>query len=206
MHRSSRPSTPDRLRTSGSHCLGLTRRRTRTRLRSRSSTCTRWPASSYIGWWSISQPKRPPSRRPLRVRQCHRGARKLKPYVGPNPPAGTHDYQITLYALDSARAGPVSGRTTLDAFIDAVGRRAIGGAADRKVHEDQEMTVGPARTPVGSARLETSRRRQSEVRCACLTRRSPTGHRCRVGGAQWPQAPPNRSRTTRRSSMGLAGG
>jgi hypothetical protein len=30
-----------------------------------------------------------------------RGARELVPYAGPFPPSGTHDYQITLYALSA---------------------------------------------------------------------------------------------------------
>jgi Raf kinase inhibitor-like YbhB/YbcL family protein len=29
------------------------------------------------------------------------GARELKPYVGPFPPSGTHDYEFTIYALDA---------------------------------------------------------------------------------------------------------
>jgi Raf kinase inhibitor-like YbhB/YbcL family protein len=28
-------------------------------------------------------------------------ARQLQPYVGPFPPSGTHDYEFTLYALDT---------------------------------------------------------------------------------------------------------
>ena len=31
------------------------------------------------------------------------GARELKPYVGPFPPSGTHDYELTIYALDTQR-------------------------------------------------------------------------------------------------------
>ncbi len=31
-----------------------------------------------------------------------REATEVKPYVGPFPPAGTHDYEFTLYALDTA--------------------------------------------------------------------------------------------------------
>ncbi len=31
------------------------------------------------------------------------GARELKPYVGPFPPSGTHDYEFTIYALDTQR-------------------------------------------------------------------------------------------------------
>jgi Raf kinase inhibitor-like YbhB/YbcL family protein len=30
------------------------------------------------------------------------GARELQPYVGPFPPSGTHDYEFTIYALDTS--------------------------------------------------------------------------------------------------------
>jgi Raf kinase inhibitor-like YbhB/YbcL family protein len=29
------------------------------------------------------------------------GARELEPYAGPFPPSGTHDYEFTIYALDT---------------------------------------------------------------------------------------------------------
>jgi Raf kinase inhibitor-like YbhB/YbcL family protein len=29
------------------------------------------------------------------------GARELQPYVGPFPPSGTHDYEFTIYAVDT---------------------------------------------------------------------------------------------------------
>ena len=29
------------------------------------------------------------------------GAREFQPYVGPFPPSGTHDYEFTIYALDT---------------------------------------------------------------------------------------------------------
>jgi Raf kinase inhibitor-like YbhB/YbcL family protein len=40
---------------------------------------------------------------------------ELKPYVGPFPPSGTHDYQFTLYALRTDRLGLQPG-VTLEAF------------------------------------------------------------------------------------------
>ncbi|MEV6926533.1 YbhB/YbcL family Raf kinase inhibitor-like protein [Dactylosporangium sp. NPDC051485] len=53
------------------------------------------------------------------------GTKELKPYVGPNPPGGTHDYEVTLYALGSETAG-LSGKTTLDKFVETVEPQAIG--------------------------------------------------------------------------------
>jgi len=32
-----------------------------------------------------------------------RGASEVSPYAGPFPPSGTHDYELTLYALDTRR-------------------------------------------------------------------------------------------------------
>jgi Raf kinase inhibitor-like YbhB/YbcL family protein len=55
------------------------------------------------------------------------GTKELKPYVGPNPPGGTHDYEVTLYALKTETAG-LSGKTTLDKFTEAIGENAIGTA------------------------------------------------------------------------------
>jgi len=55
------------------------------------------------------------------------GVKELKPYVGPNPPAGTHDYEVTLYALSAESAG-LSGKTTLDKFVETVEANAIGKA------------------------------------------------------------------------------
>lgn len=45
-------------------------------------------------------------------------ARQLTPYAGPFPPSGTHEYEFTLYALDTerARVGPRAG---LDQVRDA---------------------------------------------------------------------------------------
>jgi hypothetical protein len=44
--------------------------------------------------------------------------RELRPYYGPNPPSGTHDYVFTLYALD-ADAPELPKKTSVDAFLEA---------------------------------------------------------------------------------------
>jgi Raf kinase inhibitor-like YbhB/YbcL family protein len=45
--------------------------------------------------------------------------RELKPYVGPFPPSGTHDYLLTLYALD-ASAPTVPAKSSVATFLDTV--------------------------------------------------------------------------------------
>jgi Raf kinase inhibitor-like YbhB/YbcL family protein len=52
---------------------------------------------------------------------------ELKPYVGPFPPSGTHDYEFTLYALstDILRLQP---GVSLDAFKRAVAQSALAAA------------------------------------------------------------------------------
>jgi Raf kinase inhibitor-like YbhB/YbcL family protein len=44
--------------------------------------------------------------------------RELKPYAGPFPPSGTHDYVFTLYALD-ASAPTLPARATVADFLEA---------------------------------------------------------------------------------------
>ncbi|MDV3222127.1 YbhB/YbcL family Raf kinase inhibitor-like protein [Intrasporangium sp.] len=46
------------------------------------------------------------------------GARQVRPYAGPFPPSGTHDYEFTLYALDVERLDVPDG-APLDAFMSA---------------------------------------------------------------------------------------
>jgi phosphatidylethanolamine-binding protein (PEBP) family uncharacterized protein len=43
--------------------------------------------------------------------------RELKPYVGPFPPSGTHDYVFTLYALD-ASAPTVPAKSSVTSFLE----------------------------------------------------------------------------------------
>lgn len=52
------------------------------------------------------------------------GSREVRPYAGPIPPSGTHDYEFTLYALDTDRLD-VRANTSLDAFTHAVGPRVM---------------------------------------------------------------------------------
>jgi Raf kinase inhibitor-like YbhB/YbcL family protein len=47
------------------------------------------------------------------------GSREVKPYAGPFPPSGTHDYEFTLYALGTDRL-ELPKKVSLDAFTNAV--------------------------------------------------------------------------------------
>jgi Raf kinase inhibitor-like YbhB/YbcL family protein len=55
------------------------------------------------------------------------GWTEIKPYVGPFPPSGTHDYEFTLYALPNDRLGLQPG-ATLEAFRRAVEQRSLATA------------------------------------------------------------------------------
>jgi Raf kinase inhibitor-like YbhB/YbcL family protein len=52
---------------------------------------------------------------------------ELKPYVGPFPPSGTHDYEFTLYALSTDRLRLQPG-VSLDTFRSAVAQNALATA------------------------------------------------------------------------------
>jgi Raf kinase inhibitor-like YbhB/YbcL family protein len=52
---------------------------------------------------------------------------ELKPYIGPFPPSGTHDYQFTLYALRTDRLGLRPG-VTLEAFRRAAELNSLATA------------------------------------------------------------------------------
>jgi Raf kinase inhibitor-like YbhB/YbcL family protein len=47
------------------------------------------------------------------------GSREVKPYAGPFPPSGTHDYEFRLYALGTGRL-ELPKKVALDAFTNAV--------------------------------------------------------------------------------------
>lgn len=55
------------------------------------------------------------------------GWTEIKPYVGPFPPSGTHDYEFTLYALGTDRLGLQPG-ATLEAFRRAAEQSSLGTA------------------------------------------------------------------------------
>lgn len=50
------------------------------------------------------------------------------PYVGPNPPSGTHDYEITLYALATPHLELPRG-ASLEEFLDAAESYALDAAS-----------------------------------------------------------------------------
>ena len=52
---------------------------------------------------------------------------ELKPYVGPFPPSGTHDYEFTLYALRTDSLGLQPG-ATLEAFRRAAEQSSLAAA------------------------------------------------------------------------------
>jgi Raf kinase inhibitor-like YbhB/YbcL family protein len=55
------------------------------------------------------------------------GWTEIKPYVGPFPPSGTHDYEFTLYALRTDRLGLQPG-ASLEAFRRAAAQNSLGTA------------------------------------------------------------------------------
>jgi Raf kinase inhibitor-like YbhB/YbcL family protein len=55
------------------------------------------------------------------------GWTEIKPYVGPFPPSGTHDYEFTLYALRTDVLGLRPG-ATLEAFRRAAEQNSIATA------------------------------------------------------------------------------
>jgi len=55
------------------------------------------------------------------------GFTEIKPYVGPFPPSGTHDYEFTLYALRVERLGVRAG-ATLQQFGQAATQNSLATA------------------------------------------------------------------------------
>ncbi|GAA6527574.1 hypothetical protein IDVR_33720 [Intrasporangium sp. DVR] len=55
------------------------------------------------------------------------GSRQVRPYAGPFPPSGTHDYEFTLYALDLAGLSVRDG-ATLDEFMAAARPHTLAAA------------------------------------------------------------------------------
>jgi Raf kinase inhibitor-like YbhB/YbcL family protein len=55
------------------------------------------------------------------------GARELKPYVGPFPPSGTHDYELTIYALDTQQLD-LPGNAGLEEFTRAAEAHSVATA------------------------------------------------------------------------------
>jgi Raf kinase inhibitor-like YbhB/YbcL family protein len=55
------------------------------------------------------------------------GSREVKPYAGPFPPSGTHDYEFTLYALATDRL-ELPKKVSLAAFLTAVEPQTLAAA------------------------------------------------------------------------------
>ncbi len=55
------------------------------------------------------------------------GSRELKPYVGPFPPSGTHDYEFTLYALKTEKLD-LPKQVALETFTKAAEQGSLATA------------------------------------------------------------------------------
>jgi phosphatidylethanolamine-binding protein (PEBP) family uncharacterized protein len=55
------------------------------------------------------------------------GSREVKPYAGPFPPSGAHDYEFTLYALETDRLD-LPRKASLEAFTRAAEPNALATA------------------------------------------------------------------------------
>lgn len=56
--------------------------------------------------------------------QMPAGAKELKPYVGPFPPSGTHDYEFTLYALKTEKLD-LPKQVSLETFAKAAEQNSL---------------------------------------------------------------------------------
>jgi Raf kinase inhibitor-like YbhB/YbcL family protein len=56
------------------------------------------------------------------------GSRELKPYTGPNPPSGSHDYEFILYALKTEKLD-LPKKVNLDLFTEAVEQNSLGSVS-----------------------------------------------------------------------------
>ena len=55
------------------------------------------------------------------------GSKELKPYAGPFPPSGTHDYEVTVYALKSETLD-VPSKVNLETFESAAKKDSLATA------------------------------------------------------------------------------
>ncbi|MEP6987935.1 MAG: YbhB/YbcL family Raf kinase inhibitor-like protein [Chloroflexota bacterium] len=55
------------------------------------------------------------------------GSKELKAYTGPNPPSGSHDYELTLYALKTASLD-LPKKVSLNIFKDVVEQNTLATA------------------------------------------------------------------------------
>jgi Raf kinase inhibitor-like YbhB/YbcL family protein len=56
-----------------------------------------------------------------------KGSRELRIYYGPNPPSGSHDYEFTLYALNTDKLD-LPDKVSLDTFTKAVEQSSLAAA------------------------------------------------------------------------------
>jgi Raf kinase inhibitor-like YbhB/YbcL family protein len=73
-------------------------------------------ARGYVHWFVDELP---PTDGEIAVGGDKVAGREIKPYVGPFPPSGTHEYLFTLYALD-ASAPRLAANSSVATFLELV--------------------------------------------------------------------------------------
>lgn len=81
-------------------------------------------ARNYVHWMVVDIPA---STESIKEGAAPEGCRVLKPYAGPFPPSGTHEYEVTLYALKAEQL-VLPTKPTLDQFISAVSQQTLATA------------------------------------------------------------------------------
>jgi hypothetical protein len=82
-------------------------------------------AHGYIHWMVINIPATTTTlMEGAAARAMPAESRQVRPYAGPFPPSGTHDYEFTLYALDIERLD-VRDSASLDEFTTAAGAHTL---------------------------------------------------------------------------------
>jgi len=85
-------------------------------------------AKNFIHWLIVDLPVQVTSLKEGASGRMPEGARELKPYYGPNPPSGSHDYEFIVYALKTEKLD-VPTKVTREAFFDAVKKQSLATAS-----------------------------------------------------------------------------
>ena len=113
-------------------------------------------ARGYVHWLiaDIQSAQLAPGGQPARA---IRASPRARPYAGPFPPSGTHDYEFTLYALRTDTLRVRRGATLRESRQAAWSKSLwLRGDADRKVHQDQVTVRGAAKDPAKDRELHVS--------------------------------------------------
>jgi Raf kinase inhibitor-like YbhB/YbcL family protein len=89
-------------------------------------------ARGYLHWLLIGIPGSLSSLDEGAAARLPGGARELVPYAGPFPPTGTHEYEFTLYALDTEALDLRPG-STLEHFSGAAAGHVLDTATLRGI-------------------------------------------------------------------------